>query len=70
MAMLLMMAFSILSIVSALLIKFMLKKDNKKILAEAERTAREVKLYTEWCGFFLARRSQVCVPTISWRSLS
>ena len=47
MAMLLMMAFSILSIVASLLIKFMLKKENRKILAEGERTGQQVKLYTE-----------------------
>ncbi|KAM0368170.1 hypothetical protein ACHAPY_011530 [Fusarium culmorum] len=46
MAMLLMMAFSVLSIVASLLIKFLLKKDNRKLLAEAEQSGRAVKLYT------------------------
>lgn len=46
MAMLLMMAFSALSIVASLLMKFLLKKDNRKLLAEAEHSGRAVKLYT------------------------
>ncbi|KAH8683850.1 major facilitator superfamily domain-containing protein [Ilyonectria robusta] len=47
MAMLLMMAFSVLSIIASMLMKFLLKKENKKMLAEAERTGQQVKLYTE-----------------------
>jgi len=47
MAMLLMMGFSALSIVASLLMKFLLKKDNKKLLAEAEISGRRVQLYTE-----------------------
>lgn len=47
MAMLLMMAFSALSIVASLVMKISLKKENKKLLAEAERTGRRVQLYTE-----------------------
>ncbi|CAG7565385.1 unnamed protein product [Fusarium equiseti] len=46
MAMLLMMGFSALSIVASLLMKFLLKKDNRKLLAEAEQSGRAVKLYT------------------------
>ncbi|KAJ4015556.1 hypothetical protein NW752_007014 [Fusarium irregulare] len=46
MVMLLMMAFSALSIVASLLMKFLLKKDNRKLLAEAEQSGRTVKLYT------------------------
>ncbi|KAF4420506.1 major facilitator superfamily transporter [Fusarium acutatum] len=46
MAMLLMMAFSALSIVASLLMKYLLKKDNKKLLIEAEQSGRTVKLYT------------------------
>ncbi|KAK2774490.1 major facilitator superfamily transporter [Colletotrichum kahawae] len=47
MAMLLMMAFSALSVASSLLMKYLLKKANRKILAEAERTGQQPKLYTE-----------------------
>jgi hypothetical protein len=47
MAMLLMMGFSALSIVASLLMKVLLKKENKKLLAEAEGTGQDVKLYTE-----------------------
>ena len=46
-AMLLMMAFSVLSIVASLFMKFLLKRENKKLLAEAERTGQSAKLYTE-----------------------
>lgn len=46
MAMLLMMAFSALSIVASLLMKYLLKKANKKLLAEAEDTGRQPQLYT------------------------
>ncbi|EXL65971.1 hypothetical protein FOPG_17833 [Fusarium oxysporum f. sp. conglutinans race 2 54008] len=46
MAMLLMMGFSALSICASLLMKFLLKKDNRKLLAEAEQSGRTVKLYT------------------------
>ncbi|KAK1848618.1 major facilitator superfamily transporter [Colletotrichum chrysophilum] len=47
MAMLLMMAFSALSVVSSLVMKYLLKKANSKILAEAERIGQQPKLYTE-----------------------
>ncbi|RKK71286.1 hypothetical protein BFJ69_g11134 [Fusarium oxysporum] len=46
MAMLLMMAFSALSIFASLLMKFLLKKDNRRLLTEAEQSGRTVKLYT------------------------
>ncbi|USP74360.1 major facilitator superfamily transporter [Curvularia clavata] len=46
MAMLLMMAFSVISIIASMLMKYLLKKDNKKLLAEAESVGRDVKLYT------------------------
>lgn len=47
MAMLLMMGFSALSIIASLLMKFLLKRENRKMLAEAEQTGQEIKLYTE-----------------------
>ncbi|KAF0317035.1 major facilitator superfamily transporter [Colletotrichum asianum] len=47
MAMLLMMVFSALSVVSSLVMKYLLKKANRKILAQAERTGQQPKLYTE-----------------------
>lgn len=47
MAMLLMMAFSALSIVASLWMKLMLKRENRKILAEFERTGLQANLYTE-----------------------
>lgn len=46
MAMLLMMGFSILSIVCALVLKIVLKRANVKLLEEGERTGRSVTLYT------------------------
>lgn len=46
MAMLLMMAFSVLSIVCAVLLKFVLKRDNAKLVAEGERSGQTVTLYT------------------------
>jgi hypothetical protein len=46
MAMVLMFAFSILSIICSLSMKLILSKANKKLLAEAERTGQRVTLYT------------------------
>lgn len=46
MAMLLMMAFSALSIAASMLMKFLLKKENKKLLAQGQQTGHEVRLYT------------------------
>jgi hypothetical protein len=47
MAMLLMMAFCALSIAAAMLMKFLLKKANRELLAEAERTGQgKPQLYT------------------------
>jgi predicted MFS family arabinose efflux permease len=46
MAMLLMMGFCVLSIVFALSLKVILKRDNKKLLEEGERTGQNVTLYT------------------------
>lgn len=47
MAMLLMMGFSVLSIVAALLMKYLLKKANKELLDAAGHTGQQPKLYTE-----------------------
>ncbi|KAH6686644.1 major facilitator superfamily domain-containing protein [Plectosphaerella plurivora] len=47
MAMLLMMGFSVLSIVAALLMKYLLKKANKELLEAARHTGQQPKLYTE-----------------------
>lgn len=47
MAMLLMMTFSVLSIVAALLMKYLLKKANKDLLEEAKQTGQQPKLYTQ-----------------------
>uniref|UniRef100_A0A8H7NP80 Major facilitator superfamily (MFS) profile domain-containing protein n=1 Tax=Bionectria ochroleuca TaxID=29856 RepID=A0A8H7NP80_BIOOC len=46
MAMLLMMAFSALSIAASMLMKVLLKKENKKLLAQGEQMEHEVRLYT------------------------
>ncbi|KAJ4178087.1 hypothetical protein NW755_013426 [Fusarium falciforme] len=46
MAMLLMMAFSALSIAASMLMKFLLKRENKKLLAQGQQTGHEVRLYT------------------------
>lgn len=46
MAMLLMMAFSALSVAASMLMKWMLRKENKKLVAEGERTGQSVTLYT------------------------
>jgi hypothetical protein len=46
MAMLLMTGFSAVSIIASLLMKFLLKKDNKKLLIQAEIDGRRVQLYT------------------------
>lgn len=45
-AMLLMKPFSVLSIVTSVLMKYLLKKENEKLLAEAECTGGDIKLYT------------------------
>lgn len=45
-AMILMMVFSFISIGSSLLLKFLLRRENKKILAEAEVTGQAVTLFT------------------------
>jgi hypothetical protein len=39
--------FSAVSIIASLLMKFLLKKDNKKLLIQAEIDGRRVQLYTE-----------------------
>jgi hypothetical protein len=46
MAMLLMIAFSALSIVASMLMKFLLKRENMKMLAGAETSDERVQLYT------------------------
>ncbi|OAQ68066.1 MFS transporter [Pochonia chlamydosporia 170] len=46
MAMLLMMGFSVLSVVSALSMKIILRRANKRLIEEGERTGRSVNLYT------------------------
>lgn len=46
MAMLLMMAFSALSIVASMLMKWLLRRANKALIAEGERTNQPVTLYT------------------------
>lgn len=46
MAMLLMMAFSALSVAASMLMKWLLRRENKALLAEDERTQRPVTLYT------------------------
>ncbi|KAF6806571.1 major facilitator superfamily transporter [Colletotrichum musicola] len=46
-ALLLMMAFSALSIVASMFMKYLLKKENKKLVEEGERTGKEIRLYTE-----------------------
>jgi hypothetical protein len=47
MAMLLMMGFSALSIAASLVMKVLLKRANRKLVAEAEGSGRRVQLYTE-----------------------
>ncbi|KAF4464588.1 major facilitator superfamily transporter [Fusarium albosuccineum] len=46
MAMLLMTGFSALSIAASMLVKFLLKKENRKLLAQAQETGQQVQLYT------------------------
>jgi hypothetical protein len=45
--MLLMMGFSALSIAASLVMKVLLKRANRKLVAEAEGSGRRVQLYTE-----------------------